>query len=843
MSTWDTLAISPTVDVKEIKLAYAMLIKQIHPDDDPDGFQKLREAYEACLDNARRLKQSTTGTDLQPDRKPSGDDNISHEQRALTQPHFSGDDVGEKQGEDTDQIVKALIDEIIELYHDFHRRIDPGNWQCILDRDALLRIDVKWALGCRLFSLFVEHPNLPGEVYALLDGFFNWSDYQMELSRLMPEQLLDHIFWRIHHAAYKHDYLGLKNANQIDFDKYIKLREEGAHWLAQNDMEKAEPLLEKAFTIYSEDPVLAFLSGQMAERCFDDQAAIERYGQMIAAAPDRLEGYLYRAGIFLKQGIYKSAFGDFQRVLEHDPGNITATKGLAQCHEEMENYEEAKVLYELSMEKQPADFEAVIALEMLNEKLIHIYAASEIKDLRRIKNLARCYIQTNQPHQAIKLLETCSTKDSETYLIHGQAIEQQKDFWKDADVFYQKGLQVARQADENGYDILIARGKLLYDNEENMDAALTFKEAWEIYPNNAEVANRIAWAIFYGDDDGSEEALSWVDRAISIDPGRFTFRQTRGHILYYSDRHNEAIGELDIYINTRYNAPFERYAKGMCHYSLGQYNEAAKSLRMAQKMNREEADLPYFLADSYYKIGQLEKAYSQAKCYSEECWDKYYLKGKIEFGLAHFDKAIESFNTGGEKFESWDCYAGMACCYMYQADYKNAESMLKSLNVSTPDDCWTLYNLAAVYCLNKQWQACLETADRYIQLSSEKDNLIDTDIYYYRAFACYYTENIEQAIQEGDKACSSSAPKIHVHLFLSLLHYEIDQIDKSIQVLVALSCQGEGLHLQALLSALRNSTTADGETKQQISFEAHFPDIKKIRAPEMEPDNMIIGRD
>lgn len=49
MDPWDILGISETADHKVIKRAYAARIKHCHPEDDPQKFQVLREAYEAAL--------------------------------------------------------------------------------------------------------------------------------------------------------------------------------------------------------------------------------------------------------------------------------------------------------------------------------------------------------------------------------------------------------------------------------------------------------------------------------------------------------------------------------------------------------------------------------------------------------------------------------------------------------------------------------------------------------------------------------------------------------------------------------------------------------------------------
>lgn len=50
---WSTLGIEPTNDVAEIKRAYARRLKQVHPEDDPEGFQALRAAYDQATHLAR----------------------------------------------------------------------------------------------------------------------------------------------------------------------------------------------------------------------------------------------------------------------------------------------------------------------------------------------------------------------------------------------------------------------------------------------------------------------------------------------------------------------------------------------------------------------------------------------------------------------------------------------------------------------------------------------------------------------------------------------------------------------------------------------------------------------
>ena len=56
MNAWKILGIEPTKDKKEIKKAYARLLKQYHPEENPEEFKQIQAAYQQCLHSDQEIE-------------------------------------------------------------------------------------------------------------------------------------------------------------------------------------------------------------------------------------------------------------------------------------------------------------------------------------------------------------------------------------------------------------------------------------------------------------------------------------------------------------------------------------------------------------------------------------------------------------------------------------------------------------------------------------------------------------------------------------------------------------------------------------------------------------------
>ena len=65
MNEWSVLGIDPTHDESEIRRAYVKQLKQHRPDRDPEGYQRLREAWEKAKQDAASAPGELAGSGFQ----------------------------------------------------------------------------------------------------------------------------------------------------------------------------------------------------------------------------------------------------------------------------------------------------------------------------------------------------------------------------------------------------------------------------------------------------------------------------------------------------------------------------------------------------------------------------------------------------------------------------------------------------------------------------------------------------------------------------------------------------------------------------------------------------------
>ncbi len=169
MSIWKILQIEKTNDKKAIKNAYRTQLKLTHPEEKPEEFMKLREAYEEALEYAETVCEF----------EELEDDAYDSEEGCLAK---------ENSQEVRECFIQRTVDnwwhKVRVLWEEFERRCDIEEWKKLLYDDIPYKITYYDKCRQRIYGFLFEDKSeacyLPGEIWKLLDNFFNFSPNELE---------------------------------------------------------------------------------------------------------------------------------------------------------------------------------------------------------------------------------------------------------------------------------------------------------------------------------------------------------------------------------------------------------------------------------------------------------------------------------------------------------------------------------------------------------------------------------------------------------------------------------------------------------------------------------------
>lgn len=104
---WGELGLDGPASLKEVRRAYAQRLKETHPEEDPEGFQRLHEAYQAARQAARNHSSGGLRWEMEEDAPRDSAQEVATLQEETTdsaQPRDSAEEVSSPEGEASDSV-------------------------------------------------------------------------------------------------------------------------------------------------------------------------------------------------------------------------------------------------------------------------------------------------------------------------------------------------------------------------------------------------------------------------------------------------------------------------------------------------------------------------------------------------------------------------------------------------------------------------------------------------------------------------------------------------------------------------------------------------------------------
>ncbi|MEO3944227.1 tetratricopeptide repeat protein [Gorillibacterium sp. CAU 1737] len=396
MSIWTILGLDPTEDTSLIRRAYASKLKIHHPEDDPESYQRLREAF----DEAMRLAKSgflseeddsdfderdyekeayededyeEEAEDREVDADTSDPDDAAPETDWLDSLFVSNKD--ERQSSPPEIVVppqsaqvakeqtEAFLKKVQDLYADPASRFSMDKWVHILNDEAVWRIDDTQSLTERLLTFFNEHYFLPDEVWAMLDNAFGFKE-------LMESDLEAYIerfpkVWEysvLGSAASRLGYSTLPSLEGGDLEAYLHQREKFVTALIEQNLEAAYKALTKVLPVQESNPILLWLMMQFYRDNGDREKALRMCSEAIQLNPGDRDLPLLRASLLIDLNRAQEALDRLKPLEASSANNLQFLSLLGKSYLQLEQLEAARDVYVRMLALQPGDADALVGL-------------------------------------------------------------------------------------------------------------------------------------------------------------------------------------------------------------------------------------------------------------------------------------------------------------------------------------------------------------------------------------------------------------------------------------------------------------------------------------------------
>ncbi|MBE5925076.1 MAG: tetratricopeptide repeat protein [Lachnospiraceae bacterium] len=403
---WKTLGIEKTDNEELIRNAYHEKLKSVNPEDDQEGFMKLRRAYEEALAYAANPDEGDKEEDSSDEKKSD---------------------------------VDKWIDEIEKIYNDVAFRRDESKWEAVFKSSLCDDLDTELEAGEKLLVFLMSHSNLPQKIWQLIDKRFDYSGCYEQLKERFPENFLNYVLWQAKHLSFiDYDLFDGDTTDNVDefINKLYELKslEEDRNFTAIDkalseleDYSLTHPYVEveKAYINLLHAGELDVLTIKEEDDDISDEEK-KKYRHKALSIMEDLDMeyssnlYIHRlyAEALLANGKTDNAREVYSELVENDESNYSAMLGLAKCEIVEGDYENAKEVLEDILEERVQDVDSLALLDVVNDTLVKNYTKrlEEDNNVEIAIKLGWCYYQQRKFDEGIGLMDSYNEEDMYDYI-------------------------------------------------------------------------------------------------------------------------------------------------------------------------------------------------------------------------------------------------------------------------------------------------------------------------------------------------------------------------------------------------------------------------------------------
>ncbi len=359
------LEIDETKDMARIKAAYYKKLKTVNPEDDPEGFKRLRKAYEEANEYAKKPDEEETVEEV--DETPSG----------------------------------QWLEKVKTLYASLAGRQDTDAWKALFNDDIFLSLEEEEQCKEKLLIFLMNHIYLPTDIWNLIEDKLQIIKNTGKLQERFPKQFIDFCVYKCKQGE-NLDFAMFECADDGDLDKYMYYYDSGYRLLEQGDLTAAAQAYEDSRKCDVYHPVMDVFRMHLLE-------AEEKTEEMQTVLYSLLERYgdsdvvQYQCGESLfKLGKRGEAKVLYEKLKADANKHYMANYRLASIYYDEKEYKKAKKCAEIVLE-YGGDEVFHQLLQQINVELKEEYKNRIDEDGDAAMEYGWCLIQNEEYYAGIKL--------------------------------------------------------------------------------------------------------------------------------------------------------------------------------------------------------------------------------------------------------------------------------------------------------------------------------------------------------------------------------------------------------------------------------------------------------
>lgn len=365
------LGIERTKEKSAIKSAYRAMLSQNNPEDHPEEFKRIRQAYEAAVKYADSTKEEAE-KEKQEDTTPSG----------------------------------LVVQEFKHIYENIALRKDVSVFRKFFEKDIFFSLDEDELCREKILAFMMGHYYFPTAVWKLLDAKLRINAGEKELKEKFPTDYINFLMAKCNNGE-EVNFDQFEGPEDANYDEFIRYTEKIYQSLREEKLDEAKQYLEAADRMGIYNPVLELSRAAILKKSDKPREGIAVLKALYDKFPDdEVAEYNYSEALW-SEGEREQAVVIYQKLKANNVDHYMSNVRLTEWYYEKEEYETAKK-HAYCVIKFGCDDNFRDLLRKINDKLELKYI-EQIKKNNHYKDkmeLCWCYLQSEKLLECLKLAKT-----------------------------------------------------------------------------------------------------------------------------------------------------------------------------------------------------------------------------------------------------------------------------------------------------------------------------------------------------------------------------------------------------------------------------------------------------